>query len=327
MFASREHRKTQITARRSERLFLIRTQSPMPHTGTWDAAPLRTTCPKKMHKSANSSSNSNSSSSGEGQHARVAESCNFGRRSAPEIFHVDHLKPSKMPRLLPASTTAARLPETAAGKSRTLRKSCDSCVRLKRACNGESPCRLCARMGKCCSRSAKKRSGPPKGTKYQPRRQQPQEALATHHHEQHNTTTSGSGGCSSSEADLSAAGAPPRYKVAKLRADDDTGAATFVRNVAGTSKMGQQQQQCLGPPGESPAPSSTEKPEEDDDIRGQERGGTRTVATEVDDGALLLLRMLKTFHPTSSRNLGFTNLEAVSLHSSRLAIVVMVCAT
>ena len=206
-----------------------------------------------------------------------------------------------MLRLLPATATV-RLPKT--GTSRTLRKSCDSCVRLKRACNGESPCRLCARMGKCCSRSAKKRSGPPKGTKYQPRRQQPQEALATH--QQHNTT-SGSGRCSSSEMDPSAA-CVPHNKVAKLRADDDAGASSFVRRVS-ISKMGDQQQR-LDPAGENP-PSSGETPE--DDIRGEEREGTRAVATEVDDGALLLLRMLKTFHPSSSRNLGFTNnVEAVS---------------
>lgn len=50
-----------------------------------------------------------------------------------------------------------------------LRRSCDSCVKLKRACNGESPCHLCARTGKCCKRSPRKRSGPPKGTKYQTR--------------------------------------------------------------------------------------------------------------------------------------------------------------
>lgn len=251
----------------------------------------------------------NNSTSGGGQRGVVTESWTY--ESAPELLQDDRLKPAKMLRLLPATL---RLPETAPDTSRTLRKSCDSCVRLKRACNGESPCRLCARMGKCCSRSAKKRSGPPKGTKYQPRRQQSQEALATHQHNT-TTTTSGSAACSGSQADPSAAGGP--YSVPKLRVGDDAvGAAAFVRRVGGVSKMGhqqqQQQQRSLDPPRSlNPASSGglyAEKPE--DDIRGER--GARAVATEVDDGALLLLRMLKTFHP-SSRNLGFTtNVEDVS---------------
>ncbi|CBJ30417.1 hypothetical protein Esi_0189_0042 [Ectocarpus siliculosus] len=51
-----------------------------------------------------------------------------------------------------------------------LRKSCDYCVRLKRACDGKNPCSLCARRHKPCTRSARKKSGPAKGTKYAPRR-------------------------------------------------------------------------------------------------------------------------------------------------------------
>lgn len=245
----------------------------------------------------------NDSSSGGRQRGGVSESWTYG--SAQELFQDDRLKPAKMLRLLPATI---QLPETAPGTSRTLRKSCDSCVRLKRACNGESPCRLCARMGKCCSRSAKKRSGPPKGTKYQPRRQQSPEALATHQPDTTTSGSSGSAGCSGSEADPSVGGGP--HKVPKLRTGDDAaGAAAFIRRVGGVSKTGyqQQQQRSLGPPRSlNPASSAdlcAEKPE--DDIRGEREA----VATEVDDGALLLLRMLKTFHP-SSRKLGFaTNVE------------------
>lgn len=51
-----------------------------------------------------------------------------------------------------------------------LRKSCDYCVRLKRACDGKNPCSLCSRRHKPCTRSARKKSGPAKGTKYAPRR-------------------------------------------------------------------------------------------------------------------------------------------------------------
>lgn len=51
-----------------------------------------------------------------------------------------------------------------------LRKSCDYCVRLKRACDGKNPCSLCSRRHKDCTRSARKKSGPAKGTKYAPRR-------------------------------------------------------------------------------------------------------------------------------------------------------------
>ncbi|CAN0525870.1 unnamed protein product, partial [Laminaria digitata] len=51
-----------------------------------------------------------------------------------------------------------------------LRKSCDYCVRLKRACDGKNPCSLCLRRHKPCTRSARKKSGPAKGTKYAPRR-------------------------------------------------------------------------------------------------------------------------------------------------------------
>lgn len=51
-----------------------------------------------------------------------------------------------------------------------LRKSCDLCVRLKRACDGESPCQLCLRRQEECTRSVKKKSGPAKGTKYTTRR-------------------------------------------------------------------------------------------------------------------------------------------------------------
>lgn len=51
-----------------------------------------------------------------------------------------------------------------------LRKSCDYCVRLKRACDGKNPCSLCSLRSKPCTRSARKKSGPAKGTKYAPRR-------------------------------------------------------------------------------------------------------------------------------------------------------------
>ncbi|CAM9288268.1 unnamed protein product, partial [Pylaiella littoralis] len=47
-----------------------------------------------------------------------------------------------------------------------LRKSCDYCVRMKRGCDGGTPCALCTRRNKHCIRSVKKRSGPAKGTKY-----------------------------------------------------------------------------------------------------------------------------------------------------------------
>eukprot|EP00752_Nemacystus_decipiens_P011173 g9927.t1 len=55
-------------------------------------------------------------------------------------------------------------------KAVELRKSCDYCVRLKRACDGKNPCSLCSRRNKPCTRSARKKSGPAKGTKYAPRR-------------------------------------------------------------------------------------------------------------------------------------------------------------
>eukprot|EP00903_Cladosiphon_okamuranus_P013377 g12467.t1 len=47
-----------------------------------------------------------------------------------------------------------------------LRKSCDYCVKMKRGCDGGTPCELCTRRNKQCIRSVKKRSGPAKGTKY-----------------------------------------------------------------------------------------------------------------------------------------------------------------
>jgi len=43
-----------------------------------------------------------------------------------------------------------------------LRKSCDYCVRMKRGCDGGTPCELCVRRNKECIRSVKKRSGPAK---------------------------------------------------------------------------------------------------------------------------------------------------------------------
>lgn len=80
-----------------------------------------------------------------------------------------------------------------------LRSSCNECIKLKRACRwgpasqtGDkvppndsagvaASCLLCTRMGKVCSRSTKKRSGPAKGAKYtrkkdRAKQQQPPEA-------------------------------------------------------------------------------------------------------------------------------------------------------
>ncbi|CAM9667666.1 unnamed protein product, partial [Ectocarpus sp. 13 AM-2016] len=51
-----------------------------------------------------------------------------------------------------------------------LRKSCDYCARMKRACDGGSPCALCSRRGKVCERRLRRKSGPAKGAKYAPRR-------------------------------------------------------------------------------------------------------------------------------------------------------------
>lgn len=51
-----------------------------------------------------------------------------------------------------------------------LRKSCDYCARMKRACDGQVPCALCCRRGKTCERSVRRKSGPAKGAKYAPRR-------------------------------------------------------------------------------------------------------------------------------------------------------------
>lgn len=51
-----------------------------------------------------------------------------------------------------------------------LRKSCDYCARMKRACDGLDPCALCLRRRKECTRSIKRKSGPAKGAKYAPRR-------------------------------------------------------------------------------------------------------------------------------------------------------------
>ncbi|CAN0089168.1 unnamed protein product, partial [Scytosiphon promiscuus] len=51
-----------------------------------------------------------------------------------------------------------------------LRKSCDYCARMKRACDGGSPCSLCCRRGKVCERRLRRKSGPAKGAKYAPRR-------------------------------------------------------------------------------------------------------------------------------------------------------------
>eukprot|EP00903_Cladosiphon_okamuranus_P010469 g9905.t1 len=50
------------------------------------------------------------------------------------------------------------------------RKSCDYCARMKRACDGGSPCSLCCRRGKTCERRLRRKSGPAKGAKYAPRR-------------------------------------------------------------------------------------------------------------------------------------------------------------
>lgn len=76
------------------------------------------------------------------------------------------LIPSPSPTLLPFCITTA----PAKDANVELRKSCDYCVRLKRACDGKKPCSLCARRRKECTRSARKKSGPAKGTKYAPRR-------------------------------------------------------------------------------------------------------------------------------------------------------------
>ncbi|CAM9378518.1 unnamed protein product, partial [Choristocarpus tenellus] len=51
-----------------------------------------------------------------------------------------------------------------------LRKSCDYCVRMKRACDGKTPCEMCTKRNKVCTRSFKKKSGPAKGSKYSTRR-------------------------------------------------------------------------------------------------------------------------------------------------------------
>ncbi|CAM9773729.1 unnamed protein product, partial [Choristocarpus tenellus] len=51
-----------------------------------------------------------------------------------------------------------------------LRRSCDYCVKMKRACDGKTPCQLCRRREKTCTRSFRKKSGPAKGTKYAKRR-------------------------------------------------------------------------------------------------------------------------------------------------------------
>lgn len=55
-----------------------------------------------------------------------------------------------------------------------LRKSCDYCAQMKRACDGGEPCALCRRRGKICERSVRRKSGPAKGAKYAPRRSKEQ---------------------------------------------------------------------------------------------------------------------------------------------------------
>lgn len=104
----------------------------------------------------------------------------------PEV----NTKPNVPPSHVSDRPTAAGLP---------LRSSCNECIKLKRACrwgptsqsgdkvppNGAAgaaaSCLLCTRMGKVCSRSTKKRSGPAKGAKYtrkkdRAKQQQPPEA-------------------------------------------------------------------------------------------------------------------------------------------------------
>ena len=70
----------------------------------------------------------------------------------------------------PLPTSTPPPPSQDSGGTVELRKSCDYCVRLKRACDGKNPCSLCLRRHKPCTRSARKKSGPAKGTKYAPRR-------------------------------------------------------------------------------------------------------------------------------------------------------------
>lgn len=196
------------------------------------------------------------------------------------------------------SAAAGTASNTAAAVVR-LRKSCDSCVRLKRACNGESPCHLCARMGKLCSRSAKKRSGPPKGTKYQARRNHAQVLPSI----QQTVPFDGDGNIDNRKTHtaesghfLALHGAQPR--ISKRWAGCDQGEASFVRRVAHKIRHKQ-----------------------DPSIREIGNEKATQPAVEVEDGARLLLRTLKTFHPLE-QTLGLnSNLERVSWGKQFLCVV------
>lgn len=231
-----------------------------------------------------------------------------------------------MLRLLPV----ARPPvEATAGK---LRRSCDNCVRLKRACNGKSPCTLCARVGKPCCRSAKKRSGPPKGTKYQARKQnktkmppsQPtppslqtaQEEAMQHRDDQQKDSRG-------VEANIQDTG---DYARVRRRSEENAGRDSFTRRVASkttpehssTSRV--TSRSTMDHEGHDPLPhlpprqrASVEEPSNYADA-----GTTRHVPAArehegVDDGALMLLRTLKTVRSsTSTERLG----SAPRSHSS-----------
>lgn len=176
-----------------------------------------------------------------------------------------------------------------------LRKSCDSCVRLKRACNGESPCRLCARMGKLCSRSAKKRSGPPKGTKYQVRRNHVQVLPSTQQ-----MVPSADGGnishCKNRTAEsghlLPLHGA--MYRVPERLSECDQDEPSFVRRVAYKIHHHHHQQD----------PLAEEQAFSEQPGRIGYEEATQQPAVEVEDGARLLLRTLKTSHPLGQTTLG-----------------------
>lgn len=89
------------------------------------------------------------------------------RRPRPPPPHRPAYQPPST-RCCPPLLLASSVPNQ--DKTVELRKSCDYCVKLKRACDGKNPCSLCSRRNKPCTRSARKKSGPAKGTKYAPRR-------------------------------------------------------------------------------------------------------------------------------------------------------------
>lgn len=143
-----------------------------------------------------------------------------------------------------------------------LRKSCDYCARMKRACDGQVPCALCCRRGKTCERSVRRKSGPAKGAKYAPRRSKLEKQTAA----AADANTSGTSGTTSG-GNTKNRGQGVKKRDVRGKGSDGVGGKTAPRSAMPRRQKQAKTQKEEENPGDGSLSSPSEHPPHDAELK------------------------------------------------------------